>query len=342
MRSTEKGAGTDTDIASLAVARSAKAQDDACAWIARLASDNAEASDHQAFALWLDERPEHRDAMDQMEAMWADLDVLKLHADYQVARPDQQPTNFARRRWLGGALAAAASLLVAFLLIPQYDSGAGAQQYQTRRGEQKLVSLPDGSRLQLNTATAITVEYRRDLRHISLTKGEAFFSVARDEQRPFVVTAGNTEVRALGTAFAVHLYGDISEVTVTEGVVRVSESEPPATRPGLTELLYPEQRVSAKDGVLGDVDAVKTAQLLAWREGKLIAEALPLSALVKELARYHATTIFIADPSIASTPVSGVFQLRDLDSILLALEHTVAVRSVTISDGSIELISAPL
>ncbi len=309
-------------------------EEKACQWIARLQADDASDADREQFALWLAASPAHARAMDAMLAMWEDLDVVRYRRE-----PEKQPS---RRRWLATGLALAASLVVAVLLAPELSLDPTRQEYQTRLGEQLAVKLSDGSSAKLNTNSRLSVDFSRGKRQLTLMRGEAFFQVAHDADRPFLVTAGNTEVRALGTAFNILLTGDRSEVTVTEGVVRVTELNAPDSRPAQTELLYSDQRLTGSRSGLSDAASVDAGDLLAWRDGRLVAHDMPLGALVIELSRYHPNRIFIAEPDLTQTSVSGVFQLEDLDSILLALEHTVGVRSVTLDDGSIQLIRAPL
>lgn len=325
-----------TTVSDLRKNLSSAMEDQACQWIARLRADDASAADHEQFALWLAANPAHGRAMDAMLAMWEDLEVLK----YRPA--SQQPADVGRRRWLGSGLALAASLVLALLLAPQLGLGPDIQEYQTRLGEQMAVTLADGSSVKLNTDTRLLVEYSDGERSLTLARGEAFFQVAHNPERPFLVTAGNTEVRALGTAFNILLTGEHSEITVTEGVVRVTELNAPDTRPAQSELLYSDQRLTGDRGGLSDAAQVNAGNLLAWRDGKLVAQEMPLGALVSELSRYHPNQIFIAEPDLTQITVSGVFQLEDLDSILLALEHTVGVRSVVLDDGSVQLIRAPL
>ncbi len=327
-------------------------QDQACQWIVRLRADNVSDADREQFALWLAASPAHRQAMDAMLAMWEDLEILSYRDASQAesdpayrgasAQYPDGPAQYGRRRWLGTGLALAASLVLAVLLSPGLGLGPDSQEYRTRLGEQLAVTLADGSTVKLNTDSRLLVAYSNSERQLTLARGEAFFTVQHDTSRPFLVTAGNTEVRALGTAFNILLTGEHSEITVTEGVVRVTELNAPDTRAAHSELLYSDQRMRGNKAGLSAADAVDAESLLAWRDGKLVAHDMPLGALVTELSRYHPNRIFVAEPDLTQTTVSGVFQLEDLDSILLALEHTVGVRSVTLDDGSVQLIRAPL
>ena len=323
--------------------------DQACHWMARLRSDDAGEADYQAFALWLAASPAHRAAMDAMLELWGDLGALGeipglLEVALQPAEPepDYRAEPLSRRRWLGTGLALAASVMLALVVSPRLGLGPDTQLFQTGVGENLSAALEDGSEIKLNTNTSLEVSFDATQRALTLHRGEAFFEVAHQPERPFVVRAGSLEVRALGTAFNIELRGDTGVVTVADGVVRVTELSAPATRAAQTELLYRDQRLSGNRTGLGSAEAVQVDNLLAWRDGRLVADEMPLPRLVEELSRYHPNKIFIAEPRLADRTVSGVFVLEDLDSILLALEHTAQVRSVTLEDGSVQLIGAPL
>ncbi|MCZ6829007.1 MAG: FecR family protein [Gammaproteobacteria bacterium] len=307
----------------------------AAAWIARLRSDTVAEEDYQQFALWLAANREHGHAMDSMLELWDDLAVTQ---HLPLAEPAQ---DHGRRRWLGAALAAAACALFALILAPQFSVDGEPLQYQTGIGEQLLVDLADGSQITLNTNSRLEVALSDTMRHVALTRGEAFFQVERDTQRPFVVDAGAAEVRVMGTAFNIHLHGNQSDITVTSGVVRVTERGNPGNRAPATELLYANQSVSASSNGLARPVRADAVSEVAWREGKLVADSMPLAALVKEIGRYHEIKILIADPELAQRTVSGVFQLDSPDTILHALEHSFEIHSMLLEDSSILLISAP-
>ena len=179
-------------------------------------------------------------------------------------------------------------------------------------------------------------------RELSLLRGEAYFDVAKDATRPFVVAAGDTEVTALGTAFNIYLDRGTSRITVTEGVVRVAELGAPGSRPADSQVLRVNQAIVGDARGLETPYKITNADALAWREGKLIADGMTLLQLVDELSRYHTQDILIADAELGQQTVSGVFSLSEPDTILLALEHSFDVRGITLDDGSIQLIRAPL
>ena len=310
----------------------------AALWVARLRADSVAEADYQQFALWLAANPEHGAAMDSMLELWDDLGVTRYLPVEPVAEPLH---NQGRRRWLGAGLAVAACAVFALILAPQLSVEPPVQNYQTAIGEQLQVDLGDGSQISLNTDSRVEVSLSGAKRHVTLLRGEVFFEVEKDTQRPFVVDAGVAEVRVMGTAFNIHRYGNQSDITVTRGVVRVTERGNPGNRAPASELLYANQSVSASSSGLARPALVDAATELAWREGKLVADGMPLITLVEEIARYHEVKILIAEPTLAQRTVSGVFQLDSPDTILRALEHSFDIHSMVLEDSSILLISAP-
>jgi transmembrane sensor len=311
--------------------------DQAAHWVARLRSDAVTEEDHQQFALWLAANPEHRRSMDTTLEMWDDLAVVR--ALPLSARP--------RRRlpgsWVGAGIALAASVMLALLLTPQLGFDQEQQIFRTRLGEQLTIDLADGSHLTLNTDSRLQVDLGEDRRELLLSRGEAFFDVAKDPDRPFIVRAGNAEVRALGTAFNIYLRDDEeSTITVTEGVVRVTELDAPASRAADVALLYVNQSIASDAGGLASPVASDSETTLAWRDGKIVAHNMKLLTLVRELSRYHPRQIVIPDAEVGQLTFSGVFELKDPDTTLRALEHSLAVRSIVLADGSVQLIKAPL
>lgn len=310
--------------------------DEAAGWIARLRSDAAGEKDQQAFALWLAADSRHAQAMDSMLELWDDLAVVKS-LPLQLDRPDR-----SRRQWFAGGLVLAASLVLAVLLSPGLDLRPDQQLYQTRIGEQLVVDLADGSQVTLNTNSQLSVKFEGEQRRLELTRGEAFFDVQRDESRPFVVEAGDAQVTVLGTAFNIYIKQGASHISVTEGTVKVLELSAPDSRPADARILHENEGIVGSVQGLNEPFVLHDDAALAWREGKLVAEGMKLVQLVQELSRYHSREVLIADTSLGQQTVSGVFELRDPEAILLALEHSLKLRAMTLDDGSIQLIKAPL
>lgn len=221
----------------------------------------------------------------------------------------------ARRRMLWGTAVAAG---IGGLAAAGYGlSAAAGEVYSTRRGEMRVVPLADGSIVNLNTESRIKVRYSQTRRTIHLERGEALFDVARDAGRPFVVLAGDTEVKAVGTSFSVQRLSDAPvQVTVREGVVEVDRG----TTGGAVVLKANMRAVAPVAAAVfaapAPIHAVAVApaeveRAVAWREGRIAFEGETLAEAVRDFARYSDTKIVIDDPAIANEEVTGLFQAND-------------------------------
>ena len=309
--------------------------DSALSWIARLRSDTVSEQDQQSFALWLGESPAHQRAMDEMLDLWDDLGVLA-----RLPRQESLPREAANnRRWYMGA-AVAASLALALVFWPSVDNAPSAIEYQTALGEQRTVTLPDDSTVVLNTDSSISVSYSEDQRQVTLARGEAWFQVAPNRQRPFHVDAQDARITAIGTAFNIRIDGEATDVTVTEGVVRVSELGETGNRAPSTETLRQNEQLRAADAGWQLSRADDLSVTLAWQRGELVAREMPLADLVRQLERYQPTEIIIADPDLAVLTVSGVFQLDQPQAILSALEVSLGIQVDPVDDTTVRLLKA--
>jgi transmembrane sensor len=192
------------------------------------------------------------------------------------------------------------------------------------------VALPDGSSFDLNTNSRIWVDYSQRQRVIRLERGEAFFKVAHDTQRPFWVRAGDYWVRAVGTAFNVYLRPTGVEVTVSEGTVKVvhaTANEPPPSDAAITgfapAVTAGEQAdVHNRAEVIHELNPAQISRLLAWRKGSLYFQDQPLGDVVNELMRYTTLKIEFDDDTLRSLSVGGTFQTSpDGVEALLTMLH---------------------
>ena len=310
--------------------------DRALGWIARFRSGHATGSDRQAFALWLAEDPAHRRAMDDMLALWDDLDVVRaLPFPASLSRPAANRS----RWWIGSAVAAAACLVVAIALWPLGGQAPEPRQFQTARGEQRLIELDDASTLTLNTSSRVSVSYSDDQRQLQLLEGEAYFEVTPDSERPFSVDAGSARVTVLGTAFNIERTEHATEITVREGVVQVTELRD-GTRTPRSSVLHANQRLTATTEGLGELESVADDRDTAWRRGELVAYGMTLPALAAELARYSDTRLLFGDAEVAALSVSGVFRLDDPRATITAVALSLDLDVKAVDDDTVLLLKA--
>lgn len=218
-----------------------------------------------------------------------------------------KPSGGLSRRGLiagaGGALAASVAAIGAGLVWND--------RYSTRIGEVRVIPLQDGSVVTLNTESTIAVAYSKRRRRVRLVSGEAAFDVAKDATRPFLVSAGRAQVRAVGTSFSVScLPAAPVEVVVREGAVDVGDTE--ARRSSVLRLRARERAtVSPKAIVSRAISDAEINRRLSWREGRLSFSGETLAEAAAEYARYSDVRIVIDDPALRARTVVGLFQTND-------------------------------
>ncbi|MEQ9557395.1 MAG: FecR family protein [Rhodospirillales bacterium] len=312
---------------------SAAALEQAAAWFARIDRGGLSAREQQAFDGWLAADPDHRRAFERISRTWDALgDLAGTVETTPLAGKPAIDGYRTGRRW--ALTAVAAGLVLALGLgtdLPQrIDTGLRADAV-TAVGETRTVSLPDGSTVDLNTASAIAVDFAPDdtgPRRVRLLRGEAAFDVAKNPDRPFTVAAGGGISRVLGTVFSVRVLGDGASVTLLEGRVAVA-----ATDGGAETVLAPNQRVSygAARG-LGAVETVDPRSAAAWRRGKLVFHDRALGDVIDELNRYHTGLIRLTGAGLRQRRVNGVFDTRDPVAVVGALETALGLRSTRLTD----------
>jgi transmembrane sensor len=316
--------------------------EEAAVWIWRMDSPAVAAADRQAFEAWLRQDPRHRRAAAELSSVWGALDGLaEAKREEKIATftntAKLPPLRHAQRRWFAAAaLLAAVAVTVGALWLQR---GSESQTLATAVGQQRNVTLADGSIVTLNTNTIVETALRRHSREIYLRKGEAHFQVAHDRARPFLVHAGDAVVRAVGTAFEVRVLTDQHvDVVVNEGRVEVqaapaAPSSPyPSAHPRpaaatTVRALNAGERLStaSRDYAVTAITAQQMSSELAWREGAIIFDGEPLSAAIAEIERYTDARIVISDPQIAELRVGGRFRTGDMQEFFDALQTALPV-----------------
>jgi transmembrane sensor len=263
-----------------------------------------------ALEAWLAADVRHPGAYGRAEAVLVRLDKFRS-VGAEALRAPVSPPMWSRRRVMatGGSaagLAAAAGIAGVVLWGAGEDS-----EYATNVGETKIIALSDGSIVNLNSNTKVAVAFSRDLRKIDLLRGEALFNVAKDKERPFVVLAGDTQVRAVGTSFAVRLQMERpTEVLVQEGVVEVTRRSAKMAAPvrakADTKTIVPVNAAIATE----EVTYTQIARKLAWQYGQIAFDNQTLADAAEEFARYSSTRI-VVDPAVAEQTVTGAFASND-------------------------------
>ncbi|MGZ3377495.1 MAG: FecR family protein [Phenylobacterium sp.] len=303
-------------------------------WLVRLQSADLSDAEVVEFDAWLEAHPGNAAAYDRTLAVTLELQAAASAIASEIARqptPRHRLSANARRGWMiAGGMAAAAT--VALALVPfSALAPAAAQNFTTAKGEHRTVRLADGSTIELNAGTQLSVTLGRHERHVTLPQGEAVFDVAADKVRPFLIDAGDRTVRVVGTRFDVRRRGAELSVTVERGVVEV---RPGGDAAGKVFRLHPGQRLDTAEGAHAvQLSTADPAQVESWRTGRLIFRDEPLGDVVADLNQQFATPITLADPALAQTRVSGVLVLDDQAAVIRRLALLAPVKALPSGDG---------
>ncbi|HEX6865593.1 MAG TPA: FecR domain-containing protein [Caulobacteraceae bacterium] len=289
-------------------------------WIARLDREGRDGDLQAELDTWLGGDPRRQGAFLRAEAAWGLLDragVLTPEAEEGEVAP---PTR--RGLLLGGGLAAALAATAGSWLAYR---ALCTVRIRTVRGEIRRVPLADGSMAIVNTDTSVRVDLQPDLRAVALDDGEAWFQVARDKDRPFVVKVGDVRVRAVGTAFSVRRTAGGAVVQVTEGVVEtwcVGE-ESAAVRVAAGGKAY----VAPQAGPAVTRDAGEIDRSLAWRTGLIVLDGDTLGQAAEEFNRYNNRQIVIEDNELASQTYVGRFRTNEPEAFVKSVALTLGARA---------------
>jgi transmembrane sensor len=344
--------------------------DEAAEWFVDFREDDLDANGKANFSRWLRRSPEHIEAYLEVAALWEDvpnivakesldIDALIAQARAEVnivslSRPNARnspqavgPTGFFRMR-----IADRLGLIAASFVI--FAGAAGLAwhhwyqgMYATDIGEQRLITLDDGTTVELNARTRLRVNLQSRSRNVELLEGQALFHVAKDSERPFIVKSGTTSVRAVGTQFDVYKKtSGATVVTVVEGRVSVSAPELAAVHPTSSNSAPSDSAaylnageqviVIAQNNTQAAAQAADVSAATAWTKREIIFQATPLIDVVEEFNRYSRHQLIIHDPTLRAVRVSGVFSSTEPTSLLRFLSEQLQL-SVKDQNGRIEI-----
>jgi len=269
------------------------------------------------FDQWLHSDPEHLQAWAQVNRAWSGLGgqtpTTTRHWPQSTAATPLAPalarrTRRSRKPLLAAACFGAWALCAVIFLAPSLRA-----DYSTATAQTKSVQLEDGSSLTLAPQTAINVVFNDAIRKVTLIKGEVFFDVAHDANKPFEVDSNSATVRVLGTAFDVAQSEAGLKVEVREGTVGVTTAGQPHRLPAGQRLWI--------DHASGQVSqsAVAPEEVAGWIDGPQFFENASLAQVVEQLRRYQLGWIVITDPALAEKRVTGLYDMRDPQHALQAL-----------------------
>jgi transmembrane sensor len=339
----------------------------AAAWLARRDAGNWNERDRQQLDAWLDASVAHRVAFIRLDAAWRQSDRLKAlgagvpagvvpargswtlspfgNADEPAEEPrhlrsahtDADPPRHVPRRHRGQrrgllrhfATAAVLALVVSLALGWRHYTAVEQASYRTAIGDLQEVPLADGSTATLSSDSRILVTLSHGERHVDLQQGEAFFAVAKDPARPFVVSAGGRRVTAIGTRFSVRRDAADLRVVVTQGLVRLeSDRLPNGLRQPTTLLPAGSVALASDTGVVVHSGSVQQAEeYLSWRSGFVSFHDTPLATAAAEFNRYNARKIVIGDASVGAMRVGGNFRWSNTDAFVRLLAQGFPIKA---------------
>jgi transmembrane sensor len=223
-------------------------------------------------------------------------------------------------------------VVLTMLLVPELSPFS--PRYASGRGEQRQVTLTDGSRMVVNTDSEVKVDFDARERTLDLLRGEAYFEVAKDPARPFVVRAGNATVRAIGTKFSVRRDANETEVVVTEGrvqVLREGAGAPAGSEVGPIDLVPGNHATINPAEPVVRIASVDVTRVTAWTSGNVEFDEDTLAEVIRDVNRYTAKAFVIDDPSLNEIRLTGRFRVGDVESVKSALKHRFDI--ISVEDG---------
>src|SRR5258708_4429777 len=292
---------------------------EAAAWVARLHSSGRTPALEEGFRRWLRVNPAHAQAFELATQAWEIGGSIPAGALPRMAHPSE--ISGAERRRRPQRLSTPRLALAAVLCL----AGIGAllvlnrekSTVSTQVGEQRMLTLEDGSRIFLNTDTKLSVHYDKERRLVQLAEGEALFDVAKNPARPFIVDAGREQVRAVGTEFVVRRDPHLVAVTLVEGKVRITDQERTGEAGSLVsaeeqpEILTPGQRLIFADNRPPALDQPPLDTVTAWRRGEVVLDKTRLQDAAEEMNRYSNVKLMVDNPDIAHIRLTTIFRPGD-------------------------------
>lgn len=297
----------------------------AARWLQRREQADWTARDQAELDAWLNQDAENKVAYWRLEYGWRKVNRLAALQSPSATSHRSRKSPF-RHVWRRIALAATsiAGIAACFIMVSTSTDFWKHRTYETDVGAHETVSLSDGSKVELNTGTLVRTAVNSKGREVWLEKGEAYFEVAHDQSRPFIVHAGDRTITVLGTKFSVWREGDRVNVSVVEGRVRVDDTsaraEPAVVTKGDVVVAHGASNLIARKSV----DEVNTA--LSWRQGVLRFDQSTLADAAAEFNRYNHKQLVVSGPRIAQIRIGGSFDPSNVDAFARLLHQAYGLK----------------
>lgn len=323
-------------------------QKQASDWVIAL-HGNCTREELASFRAWLLRSPVHVDAYLKAETVWLALKEIDADKRIEIDRLFQSSSNIVSlpvRKITSDAQETAAALkaghapwgiaaglmiFMALALTAWLNQSSGVS-LRTTLGEQHTSILEDGTAVEINTQSQLRIDYSRTARRVEVIAGEAYFNVRKDPLRPFIVSVGEHEVRAIGTEFNVYKRTSDSVVTVAEGVIELAARG--SAGQGPVRLRAGQQAIITGNSIVVDATSHQLDRAVAWRKNQLLSFGEPLRSVLEEINRYNQQKITLNDSRLQDRKVSGVFSVHNPELIVRFLEESSAVSVSRGPDGS--------
>jgi len=299
-------------------------EQEAARWLERQDFADLSREEERAFANWIAQSTVHRVTYVRLSAAWgktARLAALRTPMRVASAAPAKPRwPNLLRHTVAVGAIAAISAFIVGNLRSPE------GKIYTTDIGDREIITLADGSHVELNTNSVLRADVTAQHRIVTLERGEAYLDVKHDAKRPFVVRAQQYRITDLGTKFVVRSKPQRLEVSLVEGSAEIAPLNPKGDTVPI--VMKPGDMVIGHDNRIALVKRGKhlIEEDLGWRRGVLVFDNITLESAVTELNRYNRQQLVISDPSIARLKIVGTFPATDIELVLAAAEDVYGLR----------------
>lgn len=342
-------------------------------WLVEFRTGTPDEAARRAFHAWLLEFPAHVEAYLEASALWgvsvqaggaeqwtvdaliaqavAEPNNVFAHPKFHTAPPALETKPLRGRTWRFSIATAACVLMAVGIALAGWQYFFARTMYATGIGEQRSLTLSDGSIVNLNARSKIRVRYAEDVRLVELVEGQALFTAAKNAQRPFIVRTAAAEVRAVGTQFDVYRKAEGTVVTVVEGRVAVTSAaaeaveiagKPPELQADSGKMLLSAgERVTVQrnTNTLRKQTQLNTQTAVAWTQRQLVFESTPLAEVAEEFNRYNERPLVVRGTDMKHFEIDGVFSSTDSASLVRFLRTRPGVR-VTESNSQIVIEAA--
>lgn len=323
--------------------------DVAAEWHSQFEDGEPNPAERERFEAWLAADPKNRSAYESVQRSWAgmasaavDERILNMRREALTA-PQKKRLNSLRPFRIAASILVIAVAAIILIRNNPLTSHLGRGDYTTRIGERSTITLADGSTVVLNTESRIHVAFDAQVRRVQLLAGQAWFEVAKNQPRPFLVEAGDRVITAHGTAFDIRLEGhDRVQVTLIEGRVSVEAINKTGAGPNIPEHedLLPGDQLTVSATRPAMMRKTEVTKVTSWREGQIIFDDDTLATAVAEVNRYSPKKIILADPRLATLRMSGVFIAGHSDSFLQTVTGHFPIKVTSDSEGQLLLTTA--